>query len=100
MREPGRYYFNSGTWIRLARIPVAALSNALFPIVEQRLRRGSMQALEEKIAGQPLLVTRRTVVRIQADNGTVRGALTEVVGEAPMWDLEDVPETTFPRPKQ
>lgn len=87
-RYPGKYYFNSGTWIRLLSIPKELLAPDLFPALEARLRDGRLTELEKKVPASPggvsLLRTTRTVVRIAADaDQTVRGELQTVEPPSP-----------------
>ena len=61
----GSYYFNSGTWIRLARIPAEALGPEEFKNVELRLLHGSLRWLAD--ASPRLIHEIRTVVKIGVD---------------------------------
>jgi len=99
-RDRGRgVYYNSGTWIKLVRIPLAALrSDRAFALVDKALSEGSMEALERvemedgKVAR--LLQSIRTVVRIWADHAGASAALFHVNGdEKAGFELEEVAET-------
>ncbi|HYQ00976.1 MAG TPA: metallophosphoesterase [Polyangiaceae bacterium] len=96
-QQPGRYYFNSGTWIWLVRIPNAALSHTTFPKLKDRLEEGSMEALEADLDGSKLILKRRTVVTIQVEDGMTRGMLNEVAKVGAQWDLVETPNTALPR---
>ena len=98
----GTYYFNSGTWIRLARIPREALSTAEnFEQVELRLTHGSMRQLDDEPFKLALDI--RTVVKIAADPECgARGELFNVIPAATargrgQWGLVPVPDSALPR---
>jgi UDP-2,3-diacylglucosamine pyrophosphatase LpxH len=87
------YYFNSGTWIQLMRIPPNAIHDpATFAEVEARLRDGSMKRLIEPLgdAEKGLLATTRTVVRVGMYEGQVRGRLMTVEAHKDSWQLVNV----------
>ncbi len=97
--QRGKYYFNSGTWIRILRIPKAMLSEEQFPEVERRLRDGSMEELEKPLPDFPegLVHTLRTVVCIEPDGrGVVRGMLLNIAAVGASWRREVVPGSTLP----
>ncbi len=111
---PGKYYFNSGTWMRLLQMPRQALEEAAFREVEQKLENGTLEELEKpltKLPGVSLLRTTRTVVRIQTDAHGTHGELLTVEshdvpadgeplsepGAPPSWKLVRVPNTRLPR---
>ena len=100
-RHRGKFYFNSGTWIRLVEIPKDALSADIFPEVERRLRQGSMGELEAKIAGPSgplsLLKEVRTVVRVAGTTSGAQGNLMTVEPAGDSWHIVKVDNTTFPR---
>ncbi|MCW5632754.1 MAG: metallophosphoesterase [Rubrivivax sp.] len=117
-RFPGKYYFNSGTWIQILSIPKELLAPDLYPFLKERLEDGSIDRLEQAIhtpRGEfSLLRTRRTVVCIAPGaGGTVRGELRTVeeaavpakgtaaagrkAGATPAgWKLVPVGGSTFP----
>jgi len=105
--EPGgrRYYYNSGTWVRLLRLSEELVSDPeVFAPVYQALKAGSMAALDAAVVpapgggATPLLLDRTTVVGISAENGATVGRLFHAVddasGEAA---LEVVPGSEFRR---
>jgi hypothetical protein len=67
----GRYYFNTGTWIRLIRLTDAVLSDpTAFRAVYEVLEKSTMEALDAaRIGDDPLVLDRTSTVRIRADNG-------------------------------
>lgn len=100
-RAPGRYYFNSGTWIRLVHIPQEALAPDLFPEVEKRLREGSMEELESPLRSWKgplsLLKTVRTVVKIAShDEVGALGGLFTFERKGKGWALTPVDGTELP----
>ena len=97
-KESG-YYFNSGTWIQIMRIPPnALLDTKTFTEVEARLQDGSTKRLTEPLgdAKKGLLATQRTVVRIRKEKGAVRGRLLTVEPEGQQWTLVDVENSVLP----
>lgn len=105
--EPGsgRYYYNSGTWVRLLRLSEDLVADPkVFAPVYQALKAGSMAALDEAVVPAPgggtapLLLDRTTVVGISAVEGATVGRLFHAVedasGEAA---LEVVPGSEFRR---
>lgn len=100
-RFKGKYYFNSGSWIRLLRIPEELLAADRFAEVEARLRDGRLSELEKdiEVAGgkHTLLATTRTVVRISKPaDGEVRGELLTVELVDGKWQLEEVKGSVLP----
>jgi len=79
----GRYYFNSGTWIRLMRFTDAMLaSQASFKPVYDVLVNGSLSAIDEaSFKGAPLVVDQTTSVSISLENGKTIGRLNRVTGD-------------------
>lgn len=107
-RFPGKYYFNSGTWIRLLRIRKELLARDLFPEIEYRLRDGRLSELQKPLLGATgvtsLLQTTRTVVCIEHQQDKVHAELRTVEEQsgAPAmdrWRLVPVPGSRFPREK-
>jgi hypothetical protein len=97
-RPRGGMYYNSGTWMRVLRIPPAALtSREAFEPLYQALAAGRIDALD---AHPGLVQERRTVVSIAIDGGAVNGELrhAHAAGSAatPPWD--PVPGTRFTLP--
>ena len=82
----GRYYFNSGTWIRLLRFTNDVLHDAAsFKPVYEVLEKGTMGSIDEAtFGGEPFVLDRSTAVSIKTDPRGVTGALCHVVGGAPM----------------
>lgn len=78
----GRYYFNSGTWIRLMQFTDAMLANAeSFQPVYEALADGRMATLDTAIFnGNPLLLDRTTSVSIGLENGKTIGRLNRITG--------------------
>ena len=100
-RKRGRgYYYNSGTWIKLMRIPVAALTiDSSFAPVRLALEDGSLEALERPLQlgigkGVVLLRSIRTVVKVSAEASGASAALFHVEGdEQGGFALQEVPQT-------
>jgi UDP-2,3-diacylglucosamine pyrophosphatase LpxH len=70
--HPNRLYLNSGTWIRLIELKAEHLEGAAFNELDAALRLKSMKALDQaRIAGQPLVVRRRTVVAVESSPESV-----------------------------
>ncbi len=82
----GRYYFNSGTWIRLLRFTNDVLHDAAsFKPVYEVLEKGTMGSIDEAtFGGEPFVLDQSTAVSIKTDPRGVTGALCHVVGGAPM----------------
>ncbi|WP_218508652.1 metallophosphoesterase [Variovorax sp. dw_308] len=80
----GRYYFNSGTWIRLLRLtPDMLRDEASFAPVYDVLVDGSMKAIDEKrFAGdKPFVLDQTSAVSICRADGEVVGSLAHVEGD-------------------
>ena len=79
----GRYYFNSGTWIRLLQFTPAMLeSKESFAEVYSVLADGRMKAIDEaEFGGQPFVMDRTSIVSIGEENGRVTGSLAHVEGD-------------------
>lgn len=95
LRRKRGAYFNSGTWIRLLKIPEEALaSRAAFLPVHEALRSTSLEAVD---AAKDLIQQPRTVVSIWAEGGRVKGELRHARGvddpPGPPW--QSVPGTCF-----
>jgi len=93
----GKYYFNSGTWIRLAAIPAEALGPGEFEKVELRLLHGSIRRLADE---SPRLIREiRTVVKIGVGkDGRTRGRLFTVEPSANKgWAMVEVAGSQLPR---
>lgn len=94
-RRGGGVYFNSGTWIRLVKIPERALATPeSFDPLYRVLTGGSLADLDRS---EGLVVQRRTIVAIWKDGAAVRaelrhGKAIEDEAEIP-WD--PVPGTSF-----
>lgn len=72
----GRFYFNSGTWIRLMRFTEAMLANSeSFKPIYEILTDGSMDAIDSS----PLLMDLTSVVSISLENGKTVGRLSHVM---------------------
>jgi UDP-2,3-diacylglucosamine pyrophosphatase LpxH len=79
----GRYYFNTGTWIRLLRFTPAMLKDATsFTPVFNVLEDGRLTAIDAaNFEGQPFVLDRTSTARIKADSDGVTGSLAVVGGE-------------------
>ncbi|BBE50320.1 metallophosphoesterase [Ferriphaselus amnicola] len=79
----GRYYFNSGTWIRLMQFTNDMLANEQkFQPVYDVLVNGHLSAIDAaKINGQPLLLDRTSSVSISLESGKTVGRLNQVIGD-------------------
>jgi UDP-2,3-diacylglucosamine pyrophosphatase LpxH len=79
----GRYYFNSGTWIRLLQFtPQMLADEASFEPVHAVLRDGRMAAIDEAVFGkQPFVMDQTSAVSIVEKNGAVTGSLLHVEGD-------------------
>lgn len=76
----GRFYFNTGTWIRLLRLSDAVLRDPqAFRKVYDVLVDGRMQAIDSaRLPDGPLVLDRSTAVCISADREGVTGTLSHV----------------------
>ena len=94
----GRWYFNSGTWIRLLRFTRAMLaSEQAFEAVNRVLVDGRMQAIDEARFEdhRPFVLDQTGVVSIRDDgDGRVTGTLAHVEGDG---SGEPRPVQTFTR---
>lgn len=80
----GRFYFNSGTWVRLMRLTDAMLaSTASFKPVYDLLVNGRMSAIDAAptFNGEHLVLDQTTCVSISLENGTAIGRLNRVSGD-------------------
>jgi len=79
-----RFYYNSGTWIRLLRLTKTALSKREFPKVYKALKAGSMKALDQAKIKQPqgeyadLVLDRTASVCISVEQNDTVGRLYEI----------------------
>lgn len=79
----GRFYFNTGTWIRLMQFTDAMLdSKSSFLPLWEVLQDGTMARIDTAVvAGQPLLLDRTSAVEVASEGGRVVGRLLEVKGD-------------------
>ena len=79
----GRYYFNSGTWIRLLQLTPAMLADTKsFEKVYEVLRDGRMKTIDDaKFGGQPFVMDQTSAVSICQEDHQVVGSLTHVEGD-------------------
>ncbi len=86
----GRYYFNSGTWIRLLQFTEAMLKDtASFKPVYDVLINGKMEAIDQaKFGNQPFVMDQTSAISIKEENGKAVGRLTHVVGDGSGTPLE------------
>jgi UDP-2,3-diacylglucosamine pyrophosphatase LpxH len=79
----GRYYFNTGTWIRLLRLTDAMLKDtASFKAVYDVLVDGSMATIDKtKFGNESFVLDQTSSVSIRAEGGKVVGSLNHVVGD-------------------
>jgi len=79
----GRYYFNSGTWIRLMRFTdVMLASTKSFKPVYDVLVNGRLSTIDAAtFEGEPLVVDQTTSVSISLENGKTVGRLNRVTGD-------------------
>ncbi len=79
----GRYYFNSGTWIRLLRVtPSMTADEKSFDAVFAVLTDGTMKAIDEAVFnGEPFVMDQTSAVSIGHDGNEVIGSLVHVVGD-------------------
>jgi UDP-2,3-diacylglucosamine pyrophosphatase LpxH len=80
---PSRYYFNTGTWIRLLQFTDDMLaSEDSFQPVYQVLRGGQLTAIDAAVfGGKPFVLDQTSSVRIRAEGTTVIGELVHVTGD-------------------
>ncbi|MGX2041878.1 metallophosphoesterase [Methylocaldum sp. MU1018] len=78
-----RYYFNSGTWIRLLRFTDAMLKDtASFKPVYEVLTNGAMASIDKaQFGGEPFVMDQTSAVSIMLEGGRVVGRLTHVEGD-------------------
>lgn len=86
----GRYYFNSGTWIRLIRFTEAMLAAPeSFKPVYKVLKNGSMPAIDAAtVSGQPLVLDQTSSVSVSLENGKTVGRLNHVTGDGSLTPSE------------
>ncbi|WP_020564908.1 metallophosphoesterase [Methylosarcina fibrata] len=86
----GRYYFNSGTWIRLMQFTPDMLKDTKsFKEVYEVLVNGRMERLDEaRIKGEPFVMDQTSAVSIVEEGGKAVGRLTHVVGDGSGKPLE------------
>lgn len=79
----GRYYFNSGTWIRLLQFTEAMLKDtASFKPVYDVLINGKMETIDQaRFGNQPFVMDQTSAVSIREEGGKAVGRLTHVVGD-------------------
>jgi hypothetical protein len=79
----GRYYFNTGTWIRLLRFDDAILGDAAaFKDVYKVLTDGTMQAIDNaSFGGKPFVLDQTSAVCIKVDDQGTVGELVHVTGD-------------------
>lgn len=87
-RGGGRYYFNTGTWIRLLRFDDAVLaSKDTFQPVYKVLTDGTMKAIDgATFGGKPFVMDQCSAVRIRADNTGTTGELVHVKGDGSQFE--------------
>jgi hypothetical protein len=78
----GRYYFNTGTWIRLLRFTPAVLKDsASFQPVYNVLEDGRLSAIDAaNFSGESFVMDRSSAVCIKADSAGVTGTLGCITG--------------------
>lgn len=79
----GRYYFNTGTWIRLLRLTEGMLRNTeSFKEIYSVLVDGRMETIDKATpGGEPFVLDQTSSVSIKAEGGGVVGCLNHVVGD-------------------
>jgi UDP-2,3-diacylglucosamine pyrophosphatase LpxH len=79
----GRYYFNSGTWIRLLQLTPAMLADTgSFEAVFEVLRDGRMTAIDNALfGGRPFVMDQSSAVSICRQEGQVVASLIHVEGD-------------------
>jgi UDP-2,3-diacylglucosamine pyrophosphatase LpxH len=82
-RGGGRYYFNTGTWIRLLQFSDEMLGSAgAFKPVYDVLVDGTMKAIDgASFGGKPFVLDQTSAVRIRTDNAGTVGELIHVAGD-------------------
>jgi len=92
-RPNGRYYYNSGTWVRLIRLIPDVLGDAeKFKRYFSAFEKGTMAALDN----EPGMILRApTVVAVRARGGEVEGALCEATLKSSGVVLQEVPNSKF-----
>jgi UDP-2,3-diacylglucosamine pyrophosphatase LpxH len=95
-RRGGGFYFNSGTWARLIQIPPELRQDpAAFTNLFQRLKAGTMEALDGR-SGEPSLTQRRcSVVSVWHEAGATLGELRRVAEAASAFAAVPVLGTRF-----
>jgi UDP-2,3-diacylglucosamine pyrophosphatase LpxH len=79
---PGRYYFNTGTWIRLLRFTEAMLeSEGSFTPIYRVLKDGKMSAIDAGTPDHPLVLDQTSSVCIRANGQGAVGELVHVTGD-------------------
>ncbi|HSN05673.1 MAG TPA: hypothetical protein VLS44_11845, partial [Nitrospira sp.] len=99
-RAGGKYYYNTGTWIRLIGLPPELLTDKeQFEAVFKAFQTGTMAALDNLRLGfsrttepRPLVLTPSTVVTIAVDSKTKKtyGVMREAQDNG---NLQEVPGT-------
>jgi UDP-2,3-diacylglucosamine pyrophosphatase LpxH len=80
-----RYYFNSGTWIRLLHIKETTLEKpAEFQKVYDVLMKGSMGEIDRAQIGQPFLLNQTSAVSIKEEGNEVVGQLLHIEDGNPL----------------
>ncbi len=93
--EPGCYYFNTGTWIRLIRLTEDVLGNSEeFARVYAAFESGSMEQLDAindlgPSHDQPLVMLRPTVVSIVEKDGETYGELSRADKDGSLQPVEN-----------
>jgi hypothetical protein len=93
--EPGCYYFNTGTWIRLIRLTEDVLKNSEeFARVYAAFESGSMEQLDAindlgPAHDQPLVMLRPTVVSIVEKDGQTYGELSRANKDGSLQPVEN-----------
>ncbi|MCP4256027.1 MAG: hypothetical protein GY774_00705 [Planctomycetes bacterium] len=98
-----RFYYNSGTWIRLLRLKTTLLKEDVFPKVYEILKSDSMRAIDEGAVDvgeehvQPLVLDQTSLVRIAVCDEGVKGELLHIRGgeAGDELDPQPVPNSTF-----
>lgn len=79
---PARYYFNTGTWIRLLQFTDAMLeSEESFTPVYNVLKDGRMSAIDAGVEGKPFVLDQTSSVCIRAEGRGAVGELVHVTGD-------------------
>lgn len=83
--DPRRWYFNSGTWIRLLRVTDALLDQPEeFKKIYDVLMEGSMDAIDQAPAAQTFLMNQTSAVSIRKEAGDIVGELLHIEDEKPI----------------